>query len=82
MTGINNNKKIRGLESIYLQRLEPASKGRATQQVRAGKKQRNPDGSKAKFREMHDRVHDEPQYHIDDNGDRDELDSVLSENYK
>ena len=30
MTGINNHKKIRGLESIYLQRLEPASKGRAT----------------------------------------------------
>ncbi len=49
MTGVNNNRKIRGLESIYLQRLEPASKGRATQ----GKKKKMTQEEKAKFRIMH-----------------------------
>ena len=35
---------------------------------------------KAKFRVMHHKFHDEPEWHID--GQRDELDSVMSDNYK
>lgn len=64
--------KVRGLENIYLQRLEPASKGRST----ALKNQ-----PKAKFRMMHHKFHDEPEWHVDDEN-RDELDSVISDNYK
>lgn len=35
---------------------------------------------KAKFRIMHHKYHDEPEWHVDEN--RDELDSVISGNYK
>jgi hypothetical protein len=34
---------------------------------------------KAKFRIMHHKFHDEPEWHVDD---RDELDSIISGNYK
>ena len=67
-----NALKVKGLETIYLQRLEPASKGR---------KPKGPSGSatdKAKFRVMHHKFHDEPEWHVDD---RDELDSIISGNY-
>jgi hypothetical protein len=36
--------------------------------------------NKAKFRVMHHKYHDEPEWHVDDQ--RDELDSVISDNYK
>lgn len=62
-----NQMKVKGLETIYLQRLEPAAKG-------SRKKQ-----EKAKFRVMHHKYHDEPEWHVDD---RDELDSIISGNYK
>jgi hypothetical protein len=62
--------KVKGLETIYLQRLEPAAK----------KKGKPPAGSeKAKFRIMHHKYHDEPEWHVED---RDELDSIISGNYK
>lgn len=67
-----NTLKVRGLENIYLQRLEPATKGRKTQMKKGD--------SKAKFRVMHHKFHDEPEWHVDD--PRDELDSVISDNYK
>lgn len=35
---------------------------------------------KAKFRVMHHKHHDEPEWYVDDQ--RDELDSVISDNYK
>ena len=35
---------------------------------------------KPKFRAMHHRLHDEPEWHIDD--PLDELDSMISENFK
>ena len=63
-----NNLRVRGLENIYLQRLEPARKT-------ALKKDEKP-----KFRIMHHRFHDEPEWFVD--GQRDELDSVISDNYK
>lgn len=62
-----NNVRVRGLENIYLQRLEPASKGRKT----AMKKGED----KAKFRIMHHKFHDEAEWYVDD--PRDELDSVI-----
>mmetsp|Transcript_9748 Transcript_9748/g.9510 ORF Transcript_9748/g.9510 Transcript_9748/m.9510 type:complete len:127 (+) Transcript_9748:986-1366(+) len=75
MNNVTNQKKIRGLEKVYLQRLEPASKLKK-------KKSRVP-GMEPKFRNMHHRMHDEPQWHLNqDEEDRDDLDSVLSENYR
>lgn len=66
-----NALKVKGLETIYLQRLEPAA---------AKKKAKPPAGSdKARFRIMHHKYHDEPEWHVDD---RDELDSIISGNYK
>lgn len=54
------NNKVKGLESIYLQRLEPHSKfSRQSNQSRLGKTKSGNDG-KAKFRIMHHRLHDEP----------------------
>jgi hypothetical protein len=35
---------------------------------------------KAKFRVMHHKYHEEPAWHVEDQ--RDELDSVISDNYK
>ena len=35
---------------------------------------------KAKFRVMHHKFHDEPEWYVDE--PRDELDSVISDNYK
>lgn len=35
---------------------------------------------KPKFRMMHHKFHDEPEWHVDE--PRDELDSVISDNYK
>ncbi len=35
---------------------------------------------KAKFRVMHHKYHDEPEWYVDEN--RDELDSIISGNYK
>lgn len=61
MTSINNVKKVRGLESIYLQRLEPASKGKVTGMKKKGQKAED----KAKFRVMHHKFHDEPEWHVD-----------------
>ena len=63
--------KVKGLETIYLQRLEPATKGK--------KKAKPGVNEKAKFRVMHHKYHDEPEWHVDD---RDELDSIISGNYK
>lgn len=71
-----NSLKVKGLESIYLQRLEPASKGRKT-----GLKKAGPGEDKAKFRQMHHKYHDEPEWYADD-ANRDELDSIISGNYK
>ncbi len=65
-----NHMKVKGLETIYLQRLEPATKG---------KKKTKPGADKAKFRVMHHKYHDEPEWHVED---RDELDSIISGNYK
>lgn len=62
--------KVKGLETIYLQRLEPATKGK--------KKTKGGVTEKAKFRVMHHKYHDEPEWHVDD---RDELDSIISGNY-
>jgi hypothetical protein len=62
--------KVKGLETIYLQRLEPATKGK--------KKTKGGANEKAKFRVMHHKYHDEPEWHVDD---RDELDSIISGNY-
>ncbi len=68
-----NAMKVKGLETIYLQRLEPASK-------KGARKQGLPPASdKAKFRQMQDRVQDEPDWQMED---RDELDSIISGNYK
>lgn len=53
-----------------MQRLEPATKGKK----KPGKAQ-----EKAKFRVMHHKYHDEPEWHVED---RDELDSIISGNYK
>jgi hypothetical protein len=66
-----NAMKVKGLETIYLQRLEPAAKGRKNAQKHGSEK--------AKFRIMHHKFHDEPEWHVDD---RDELDSIISGNYK
>lgn len=65
--------KVKGLETIYLQRLEPATKGK--KKVKQG----GAGADKAKFRVMHHKYHDEPEWHVDD---RDELDSIISGNYK
>jgi hypothetical protein len=65
--------KVKGLETIYLQRLEPATKG-GKKKVKAGGA-----SDKARFRVMHHKYHDEPEWHVDD---RDELDSIISGNYK
>lgn len=65
-TQVNVN-KVKGLEHIYLQRLEPAKKSQLKKE-------------KAKFRIMHHKYHDEPEWYVDEN--RDELDSVISGNYK
>ena len=65
-----NHMKVKGLETIYLQRLEAATKG---------KKKVKPGADKAKFRVMHHKYHDEPEWHVED---RDELDSIISGNYK
>ena len=62
-----NQLKVKGLETIYLQRLEPAAKGTRKK------------NDKAKFRVMHHKYHDEPEWHVED---RDELDSIISGNYK
>ena len=67
-----NQRKVKGLETIYLQRLEPAAKGKTRKAVPGG-------SDKAKFRIMHHKYHDEPEWHVDD---RDELDSIISGNYK
>ena len=62
-----NQLKVKGLETIYLQRLEPAANGTRKKK------------DKAKFRVMHHKYHDEPEWHVED---RDELDSIISGNYK
>lgn len=67
-----NAMKVKGLETIYLQRLEPATKNRKKPGL-------PPASEKAKFRVMHHRMHDEPEWHAED---RDELDSIISGNYK
>jgi len=51
-----NTHRIRGLESIYLQRLEPAYKP---------KRRHRGERDKAKFRVMHHRFHDEPEWYVD-----------------
>lgn len=68
-----NHQRVKGLETIYLQRLEPAA-------AKANKRKHGGGTSdKAKFRIMHHKYHDEPEWHVDD---RDELDSIISGNYK
>ena len=59
-----NTSKVRGLESIYLQRLEPA-KGRQTGMRKTGGKRGTKQEDKAKFRVMHHKFHDEPEWHVD-----------------
>lgn len=72
MGAIKHNNKVRGLESIYLQRLEPAPKGRNTQLSKRGGVPRGAKtDEKAKFRLMHHRFHDEPEWHIDEHKDAD-----------
>jgi hypothetical protein len=67
-----NALKVKGLETIYLQRLEPAAAKKKGKLPPAG-------ADKAKFRIMHHKYHDEPEWHVED---RDELDSIISGNYK
>lgn len=64
-----NHKKIKGLETVYLQRLEPAGKDKKKQA-----KSKQPT-----YRVMHHKFHDDPAWHVED---RDELDSIMSGNYK
>jgi hypothetical protein len=61
--------------------LEPASKAGRKTQLKNGRPRKE---DKAKFRIMHHRFHDEPEWHADHHGNnnRDELDSVISGNYK
>jgi len=66
------------LESIYLQRLEPASKGGRNTQMT--KKYKGKTDEKAKFRLMHHRLHDEPDWHV--NEPRDVMGSVISDQKK
>lgn len=68
-----NQLKVKGLETIYLQRLEPAAKKKAGSRKGPGMQ-----SDKAKFRVMHHKYHDEPEWHVED---RDELDSIISGNY-
>ena len=64
-------KKIKGLENIYLQRMELATT----------KNRRKPgiQPDKAKFRVMHHRLHDEPEWFLEDHG---KMGSIISGNHK
>ncbi|CDW77580.1 UNKNOWN [Stylonychia lemnae] len=70
-----NNPRLKGLEAVYLQRLEPSVKARQGGPTTSRK------DDKAKFRVMHHKYHDDPEWHVDPDRDRDDLDSVISNNY-
>jgi len=71
-----NKLKVKGLETIYLQRLEPSVPLR-----KGGPASVKRGDDKPKFRVMHHKYHDEPEWHIDADPERDELESVISNNY-
>jgi len=73
--GGGGKKKMRGMEAIYLQRLEPAIGKQYPKRSKRGKE-------KARFRVCHDRVHDQPEVLAEDLTIHDELESIVSGNYK
>jgi len=66
-------KRLKGLETIYLKRLDPT----------AANTKKPPKKVKPKTRVMQDRFHDEAEFNAENdwNNDRDELTSLLSDNF-
>ena len=62
---------MKGMEAIYLQRLEPS--------VKIGKRKKQKD-TRARFRECHDRVYNEADKYAEDLAVKDELESTISYN--